>query len=100
MPTVYIPALLQGLTGGKTAVEVEGGTVREVLDNLERAYPGIGARLLDQDRLRSNISVAVDGRISRLGLRERVSPSSEVHFITAIAGGAGMPGPVPRKKTK
>ena len=90
MPTVYIPALLQGLTGGKSVLEAEGATVREVLENLERAYPGLGARLLDQGRLRPNISVAVDGRISSSGLREPVSPSSEVHFLTAIAGGAAL----------
>ena len=89
MPIVYIPALLQGRTGGEPAVEVEGATVREVVDNLEKACPGIRARLMDQDRLRPNISVAVDGRISPRGLLERVSPSSEIHFMAAIAGGAG-----------
>lgn len=89
MPTVYIPALLQGLTEGQGTVEVEGATVREVLDNLEKACPGIRSRLLEQDRLRPNICVAVDGSISRLGLRAPVSPSSEVHFITAVSGGAG-----------
>ena len=88
VPTVYIPTLLRGLTAGGAAVEVEGATVREIVDNLEKACPGIRARLLEQDRLRPNISVAVDGRISPLGLLERVSPSSEVHFIAAVAGGA------------
>ncbi len=88
MPTVFIPALLQSLTGGKSTLEVEGATVREVLENLERVYPGLSARLLDRGRLRPNISVAVDGRVGSRGLREPVSPSSEVHFITAIAGGA------------
>ena len=44
LATVYIPALLQALTGGRSAVEVEGGTVGEVIDNLERLWPGIGDR--------------------------------------------------------
>lgn len=87
VPTVYIPALLQSLTGGKTAVAVEGATVREVIDNLEKAWPGIRARLLEEGRLRSNIRVAVDGRIGPLGLLERVSGSSEVHFVAAVSGG-------------
>ena len=87
MPTVFIPALLQSLTGGETAVVVEGATVREVVDNLEKTWPGIRARLLEGDRLRSNLRVAVDGRIGPLGLLERVSPSSEVHFVAAVSGG-------------
>ena len=87
VPTVYIPALLKSLTGGETAVVVEGVTVREVVDNLEKAWPGIRGRLLHADRLRSNIRVAVDGRIGPLGLLERVSPSSEVHFVAAVSGG-------------
>ena len=77
MPTVFIP----------TAVVVEGATVREVVDNLEKTWPGIRARLLEGDRLRSNLRVAVDGRIGPLGLLDRVSPSSEVHFVAAVSGG-------------
>jgi molybdopterin synthase sulfur carrier subunit len=90
MAIVYIPTLLQGLAGGKSSVEVGGATIRQVIDNLEQVCPGVRERLLDDDRLRSNISVAVDGEISRLGLLERVSPSSEVHFVVAIKGGTGQ----------
>ena len=87
LPTVYIPTLLQNLTGGRSSVEVEGETVRRVIDNLERACPGLRERLLDQDRLRPNISVAVDGEVTPMGLLEPVGPASEVHFIAAIKGG-------------
>jgi len=87
LPTVYIPALLRGLTGGRSSFEAEGATVREVIDNLERAWPGIRDRLVDEGRLRPNLSVAVDGEISPLGLLESVEPSSEVHFVAAISGG-------------
>jgi len=68
---------------------VEGSTIREVIDNLERTYPGIRERLVTENRLRSNISVAVDGEITPLGLLEPVSPASEVHFVAAISGGSG-----------
>ena len=87
MAIVYLPPLLEDLTGGRSAVEVEGGTVRWIIDQLEGAWPGIRERLLEGDRLRPNLRVAVDGEISRLGLLERVSPSSEVHFVAAISGG-------------
>ena len=87
MAKVYIPTLLRQLTGGRAEVEVPGATVRQVIENLEEQYPGIAERLLDQGRLRQNISVAVDDEIAPLGLMEAVGPSGEVHFITAIRGG-------------
>jgi sulfur-carrier protein len=85
--TVYIPTLLQPATGGVTQLEALGASVREVVRNLELAHPGLRGKLTDGDRLRSNISVAVDGEVSPLGLLEPVGPDSEVHFVTAIQGG-------------
>jgi sulfur-carrier protein len=87
MPTVYIPSLLQSLTGGKGQVEVPGSTVRDVIHNLEKSYPGVQERLVDHDQLRANISVAVDGEITPLGLLEGVGEDSEIHFVAAIKGG-------------
>jgi molybdopterin synthase sulfur carrier subunit len=78
---VYIPALLRPLTGAET-VEAEGATVGEVLDALEQKHPGLRERLL-----KPNIAIAVDGEVIAGGLREPVSPGSEVHFVTAIKGG-------------
>ncbi|MCW5980075.1 MAG: MoaD/ThiS family protein [Bryobacteraceae bacterium] len=91
MAVVFIPTLLRDLTGGRDAVEVQGANARQVIEELERACPGIRARLLDGERLRPNIRIAVDGRIAPLGLVERVSPASEVHFVVGIAGGLGPP---------
>jgi molybdopterin synthase sulfur carrier subunit len=85
---VYIPTPLVALTGGNATVEVEGATVRQIIDNLEQSWPGIRERLVAKDHLRPNISVAVDGEVSPLGLLERVSPTSEVHFVAAISGGS------------
>ena len=87
MPTVYIPTLLHSLTGGRSQLEVAGATVRQVIEGLEIQYPGLRDRLIDGDRLRPNISVAVDGEITPLGLLEDVRPESEVHFVAAIKGG-------------
>lgn len=96
MPTVYIPTLLRTLTGGSASVEVEGGTVRQVIENLERAWPGIRDRLLDEGKLRANISVAIDGEVTPMGLVEAVGPTSEVHFIAAIKGGVLASNPYQR----
>ena len=87
MATVFIPSLLRDLTGGKDRVEVEGRTVRQVVANLETAYPGMRERLVDGDTLSPRVQVSVDGHVSRLGLLERVGETSEVHFIPAISGG-------------
>ena len=80
--------MLRDLTGGKSTVEASGANVRELIDDLDRRWPGIRARLVEGGRLRSNLSVAVDGEISPLGLREAVGSASEVHFVAAIKGGA------------
>ena len=87
MPKVYIPALLRNVTDGRAEIEVEGATVRQIIANLVTQYPGLQDRLLDNGRLRPNVSIAVDSEVTPLGLMEAVSPSSEVHFITAIRGG-------------
>jgi molybdopterin converting factor small subunit len=88
LATVYIPTLLQPITGGRAWVEAEGATVRQVIDSLERSWPGIRERLMEQDRLRPNISVAVDGEVTPMGLFEPVGPSSEILFVPAIKGGS------------
>lgn len=87
MAIVFIPTLLRASTGGASQLEVEGATVRQVIGNLELLHPGIQSRLVDGGRLRPNISVAIDGEISSLGLLEAVEPNSEIHFLTAIKGG-------------
>jgi hypothetical protein len=87
MAQVFIPTLLQSFTGGLSQISVEGATVGQVVENLDKLHPGISFKLLESNRLRHNISVAVDGEISPLGLLEHVGPASEVHFVTAIKGG-------------
>ena len=87
MATVFIPSLMRKLTGGKEHVVVGGGTVRQLINNLDEQYPGVKNRLLDGGRVKRNISVAIDGEISRLGLLEKVKEDSEVHFIPAVGGG-------------
>ena len=78
---------MQGLTGGDETVEVEGATVREIVNNLDERYPGMKDRLVDKCRIKPNISVAVDGEVTPLGILEKVGEDSEVHFLPAIGGG-------------
>lgn len=87
MATVWIPPLMRGLTDNREQVEVDGETVRQIIEALDARYPGVAARLIDDNRIRPGISVAVDGVIGNKGLREAVKPDSEVHFIPAMSGG-------------
>jgi molybdopterin converting factor small subunit len=87
MATVWIPPLLQDLTDGKTRLQVTGETVREVLEHLEQDFPGISERLCQDDRIKPGIAVVVDSEVSTRGLRQRLSETSEVHFLPAISGG-------------
>lgn len=87
MATVFIPSMLRPLAGDHETLEVGGATVREIIDTLATRYPELGSRLLEGGQLRGNISVAIDGEISPLGLLDRLDEDSEVHFIPAISGG-------------
>ncbi len=88
MATVFIPSLMQKLSDGNNRVHVEGATVRQIVNNLDEQYPGFKDRLVADGRIKGNISVAVDGEITPLGMLEKVGESSEVHFLPAIGGGA------------
>lgn len=87
MPTVWIPSQLRPLTGGQETVAVKGRTVRQVIDELERLYPGIKERLCVGGMLRPGLAVAVGTQIATLGLAQPVEENSEVHFLPAIGGG-------------
>ena len=87
MATVYIPSLMQTLTGGESKVEIQGSTVRQIVENLEKAFPGMKQRLVEDNRIKPSISVAIDGEVTPMGMLEKVGENSEVHFLPAIAGG-------------
>ena len=90
MPEVWLPTRLRALTGGRQSVHVAGRTVRQVIDNLEAAFPGLKAELYDEeeDLVMPGMAVVVDGETSQLGLLEQVRESSEIHFLPALGGGA------------
>ena len=87
MTTVFVPTMLQSLTGGVQKIEVEAANVRQVVDRLEELYPGMKERLMEDGRIKRNLAVSIDGEIARLGLLEKVGEYSEVHFVPAIGGG-------------
>ncbi|HXG37067.1 MAG TPA: MoaD/ThiS family protein [Dehalococcoidia bacterium] len=84
---MWVPSVMQHLTEGKTVVNIEGRNIRQIIQNLDAAYPGMKEALMEDGKLRPDIAVAVDGELASLGLLEEVGESSEVQFMPAIAGG-------------
>ena len=72
---------LKGFTDGKTEFESEAKTVRELLTELEKAYPAM------KPRLDSGVSFAIDGAIYRDNWFAEITPDSTVHVLPLLAGG-------------
>jgi len=89
MPEVWLPPKMQRLIGGHDRIQVEGNTVRKVIDNLDAMYPGIKDELYfeEEDVLMPGISVVIDDQPSQLGILAYVNEDSEVHFLPALGGG-------------
>ena len=83
---VMIPTPLRSYTGGASAVEASGGSLAAVLESLDRSYPGIRFRVVDeQDRIRPHIKFFVDRELAD-SLDAPVG-DAEVHIICALSGG-------------
>jgi molybdopterin synthase sulfur carrier subunit len=87
MPIVIIPTPLREMTGDVAEIQVDAATVGEVIDVLEKKYPGIANRLRVDGEIRPGLAVAIDGAMSSRGLMQKLKPNSEVHFLPAIGGG-------------
>jgi sulfur-carrier protein len=88
---VVIPAPLRKYTAGAELVEINAGTVQEVIETLESRFPGIRSSLCDQSGgLRKFINIYVDGEDVRFleNLRTPIRDGSEVAIVPAISGGA------------
>ncbi len=91
MATIRIPTPLRKLTEGREEVAASGATVGEVLANLERAYPGIRARIFDDSgAVRKFVNIFANDEDIRFlkNLDTPLKESDEVSIVPAIAGGA------------
>ena len=90
--SVRIPTTLRPLTGGSSEVQVEAGTVAEVLSVLEMSHPGFGDRILDEfGQLHRFVNVFVSDDDVRFldGLNTTVPDGGTVAIVPAVAGGHG-----------
>ena len=87
---VRIPTTLRPMSGGNKIVEVDPGTLSEVISSLEAAHAGFADRLLDEDgSLRKFVNIFVDDDDVRYldGLGTEVADGITVSIIPAVAGG-------------
>ena len=87
MASVVIPLLLQNFTSGERSAEVSGSTLSEIVAALDRLYPGIGGRIIENGQISPTVAVTVDGRIAGAGLDTPVGSDSEVRLLPALGGG-------------
>ena len=88
--SVKIPTILRTYTGGSADVSVNGATLSDALADLDAQYPGIGARVLDDEgRLRRFVNVYVNDDDVRF-LEDLATPTpagASISIIPAVAGG-------------
>ena len=91
MSVVRVPTVLRAATGGAATVEVAGGTVGEVFDDLVRRYPELRSQVLDgEGGLHRHLNVFLnDDDIRYLGrLDAKVGADDTITLMPAVAGGS------------
>lgn len=87
---VRIPTPLRSVTKGASEVQAAGATVAELIQDLDRQYPGMRERILEEGgAVRRFINVYVNEEDIRFlqGADTTVKPGDEVSIVPAIAGG-------------
>ena len=88
---VRIPTPMRRITNGQGQVQVESGTLSQLVGRLEESYPGFSARLVDENgELRYFVNIYVNGQDIRFlqGLNTSTKSGDEVSIVPAVAGGA------------
>ena len=90
MSIVHIPSVLRPNVGGVKSLEVEGESIRSVVNGLIERHPSLGGQLLtDAGDLNRFVNVYVNGQDVRYlsGLDTPVTSEDEVRLLPAMAGG-------------
>jgi sulfur-carrier protein len=84
---VFIPTPLQSYTHHEVEVEAHGATIAEMLADLDRRFPGIRFRMIDeQDAIRQHMRIFVNGDEVH-DLEARLGSTDEVQILQALSGG-------------
>ena len=87
MIRVLIPSQLHAYSGGRSRVEAQGAVIVDVLDDLDRQFPGLKFRVVDeQDRVRPHMRLFV-GRTAARDIRAPIADGDELLIFGALSGG-------------
>jgi len=82
MPRVHVPGqAARRFTSGLTELEVEANTVRRLILELDRRFPGLGHQIDE------GMALAIDGEIYQDAYLAQLNPDSEIYLIPKIGGG-------------
>ena len=90
MSRVFIPSVLRPSVGGVKSLDVDGDSIRSVVDGLVERHPSLGGQLLSvEGDLNRFVNVYVNGQDVRYlaGLDTPVTETDEVRLLPAMAGG-------------
>ena len=83
---IGIPSALQSYTG-QAEVEASGATLAAAIIDLDRRYPGIRFRMIDeQDRMRPHIRFFINGELTR-NFDHPLRTTDEIFIVQALSGG-------------
>ena len=89
MPTLQIPPPYRGPTQGADEVEVDGVTLLECLEEVERKYPGFGPLVMDEDGNLRKFATWFRNGDKLMGeiLATELDPGDSIEIISSVAGG-------------
>ena len=90
---VKIPTVFRKFTGNEATVELEPGTIADLLDQLESRYPGFKEQLMASDgQLHRFVNVYVNDEDARYleKLDTKVGEGDKVSLLPSVAGGASV----------
>jgi molybdopterin synthase sulfur carrier subunit len=91
---VRIPTPLRRITNGERVIEVNGHDLAQAIDDLDRRFPGIRAKILDErGEVLQFVNIFVNERDVRFlaGLKTPLEEGAEVSIVPAMAGGSQPP---------
>ncbi|MGQ0595261.1 MAG: MoaD/ThiS family protein [Gammaproteobacteria bacterium] len=84
---VFLSSHLRDYTGGRADIAAAGGDLIALMDDLDRQYPGLKFRLVDeQGRLRPHLNVFIN-QLPIRDLRKRLSADDRIDILAALSGG-------------
>ena len=92
---VYMPSPYRDLTDGVAHVEIEGQDVADIINRLERSYPGFHERVCEGSEIKHFVNIYVNSQEIRSlqGIETELKTGDEVAFVPMMAGGvnSGVP---------